>query len=178
MTEHQVLGLFPEEAAATRFIESLIAEDFPMDRMSLLHHAGGTGDDTFGLVYRDSEERIKVWGRKGALWGALGGLVAGLTGVFVLPGIGAVLVAGPIVDALAGALAGATLAGGGLIGAAVLTAHGARSHQLELNEEALRQLEKGVSAGGYLIILRVDEPSREAYRTRMLSGGATIVETT
>lgn len=56
----------------------------------------------------------------GAVVGAVAGLLAGL-GVFILPGVGAVIAAGPIVSTFAGAGAGAAMGGatGALIGAGI-----------------------------------------------------------
>ena len=68
-SERLVLGLFDSEEQANRLVERLIEDDFPMDRVSILKRAGGSGDDPFGLVYRDTGERR---GRPGApCWGPL-----------------------------------------------------------------------------------------------------------
>ncbi len=84
---HLVLacGIFDDEAAASRVVEKLIEDDFPMDQLSLLHRSGGSGDDMLGLAFTNTEERVKVWGEHGAAWGALWGLLAGATGLFMLP---------------------------------------------------------------------------------------------
>lgn len=69
----------------------------------------------------------------GAVVGAVAGLLAGL-GVFVLPGIGALIAAGPIATTLAGAGGGAALGGasGALVGA------GMKPEHAEQYEAALR----------------------------------------
>jgi len=91
-----VVGIFDNKEKASLIVEKLIDEDFPPDRMSLLSQSGGgTGDDMLGLAYTNTSERVKVWGEQGAAWGALWGLLMGATGLFVLPGIGPLLVARP-----------------------------------------------------------------------------------
>jgi len=77
-----------------------------MDQVSILHKAGGQGDDFLGIVYTNEKERFKVWGAEGALWGSLGGLLAGAGGLMLIPGVGPVLAAGPIIEAIIGAVAG------------------------------------------------------------------------
>ena len=60
---------------------------------------------------------MKRWGKIGAFWGGFWGLLFG-GAFFWVPGIGQVLVAGPLVTAIVGALEEAALVGGlGVIGA-------------------------------------------------------------
>ena len=54
---------------------------------------------------------MKTWGGIGAFWGGIWGLLFG-AGFFLIPGIGPVLVAGPFLAALLGALESAVLVGG------------------------------------------------------------------
>ena len=148
-----VVGVFDSQEKATRLVEKLIQEDFPADQLSLLHKSGGLGDDVLGLTYSDSKDRIKIWGEHGAFWGALWGLLAGTTGLFVLPGVGSLLAAGPIVEALGGAVAGATLAGGAMAGAAAVTELTTALHRLGIPEEKLKELHNFIEQGHYLIVL-------------------------
>src|SRR5664279_1129885 len=108
-TNHFVGAVFDDPDNARALVEEMIKHDFPMDQISILHRAGGQGDDFLGIVYSNEKERFKVWGEQGALWGSLGGLLAGAAGLLLLPGIGPVLIAGPLIDAIAGAAVGAGL---------------------------------------------------------------------
>ena len=99
MNEHHerlmlVVGMYTNQARAQQLVEKLIQEDFPMDRISLLSRVGGAGDDMLGVTYHDTGERMKAWGKHGAFWGAVWGLLASASGMFVLPGLGPLLVAG------------------------------------------------------------------------------------
>ncbi len=55
--------------------------------------------------------RIRAWGGMGAFWGGFWGLLLA-PAVFVLPGIGVIATAGPVVAALFGTLEGAVTFGG------------------------------------------------------------------
>ena len=55
-------------------------------------------------------DRIKSWGGVGAFWGSMGLLLA--LAVFLLPGLGLIALAGPLVSALVGALEGVVVVGG------------------------------------------------------------------
>jgi sorbitol-specific phosphotransferase system component IIBC len=54
---------------------------------------------------------MKCWGRSGALWGGFWGMLFGAA-FFAIPGISPILVTGPRVAWIVGALEGAVVAGG------------------------------------------------------------------
>lgn len=172
---HPAVGLaaiFEDRARATRFVEQLVEQDFPMDRISLLHQGGGLGDDPIGIVYDGAPERIRVWGEQGALWGALGGLLAGLSGVFLVPGLGAVLAAGPVVNALVGALTGAAL----MAGAAGVTGVTVALRRLGIPEDVLHRLESAIRDGRYVLLVHTDDPSDgERLEARLRLLGADVL---
>jgi len=148
-----VIGVYDHEDKATQVVEKLVQQDFPPDRLSLLHKNGGLGDDMLGLAYTSGEERIKAWGEQGALWGGLWGLLAGATGMFVIPGFGALLAAGPIVEAIGGAIAGSALGGGTMAGAAALTQLGSALHATGIPEKELQEIHDHINAGQVVVIL-------------------------
>lgn len=165
-------GVYDEERKAIRVVEKLIEEDFPMDRISLLHKSGGAGDDMLGLAYSGTPERMKTWSRHGAAWGALWGLLAGATGLFVLPGIGPLLAAGPVVEALGGAVAGAALAGGAMAGAAALTQLAAALHRLGIPAEDIKEIHEAIEQDRYVVILHCAPEEAEHCAARLGWSGA------
>ncbi len=161
-------GIFnnPEDAQAV--VEEMIKQGFPMDQVSILHKAGGKGDDFLGIVYTDEKERFQVWGAGGALAGALGGLLAGAGGLMLIPGIGPVLVAGPIINAVVGAVAGA----------GIMTAGAAATHltialrRMGIPEEKLEMLHQAVMDGKTVVLMNVGKDDPEAWRSRLEWKGA------
>ncbi len=147
------VGVFKNKDQANQLVARLIKEDFPSDRISVLHRSGGSGDDMLGISYSNAGERMKVWGEHGAFWGGLWGLLAGATGLFVLPGIGPLLAAGPIVEALGGAIAGAALTGGAMAGAAALTELAGALHRMGIPDDSLEEIHAAIEAGAYVVIL-------------------------
>ena len=164
----RVVGVFADEGTATRCVEHLVDEDFPMDQMSLLHRGGGMGDSPLGIVYGGPGERVKVWGEQGVLWGALGGLLAGLSGLFLVPGIGAVFAAGPIVEALVGAIVGGTT----LAGAAALTSITIALRRMGVPAEKLTLLHNAIDEGRYVVMLHTDAAQSATLAERLGSAGA------
>lgn len=173
-----VIGIFEGENKATAIVEKLLEHDFAADRISLLHKASGPGDDMLGLAYSNSEERVKVWGKHGMVWGALWGLLAGASGIFVLPGIGALLAAGPIVEVLGSVIAGVAIGGGAMAGAAVITEFTSVLHKIGVPKEKLDIIHHAVEIGHFIVILHCDneqQAERYAIQLRHAAADPTIV---
>ncbi|MDX1657009.1 MAG: hypothetical protein R3310_17495 [Candidatus Competibacteraceae bacterium] len=150
-----VLAVFAERAGAEKAVRRLSQEDFPLDQVSLLGRAGSSGDDPLGIYYDGTGERIKGWGSLGALWGGLWGLLTGAAGMFVVPGLGPVLVAGPVVAVLANTAAGAGVAGGVMAGAAAMSHFTTAVHRMGVPEERLEELHRAIEEGCYVVMLRL-----------------------
>ena len=152
--ERVVLGRFRDGDRAKEAVENLMDRDYPMDRISLLGRAHGTGDDPIGIYYHTAGERVAGWGRLGAFWGGIFGLIAGASGLFVVPGVGAVMAAGPIAEALAGAAAGAAATGGAMAGAGAVSHLAVGLRNAGIPEERLDELHQAIENGEYVVLLR------------------------
>jgi hypothetical protein len=90
-------------------------------------------------------DRILSWGRTGALWGGFWGLLLA-PAAFVLPGLGLVAMAGPVVSALFGALEGAVVVGGlSALGAALIT--------IGVPQDLVVKYEAALKADRYVLML-------------------------
>ncbi len=171
-----LIGVFDKESQAEALVERLIGDEFPPDRISVLHKGGGMGDDMLGISFDSAGERVKAWTEQGALWGGLLGLLAGASGLFVLPGLGTLLAAGPIVELIGGAIAGTLFGSGAMAGAAALSQLATALHHLGMPEEKLRQLHQWIDEGKVVVILHLDPGSDlEQYLTQMKWAGADTV---
>ncbi len=171
-TPHRLIAaVFNDPEKAKRIVEQLVDHDFPMDQVSLLHRAGGHGDDILGISYKDDAERFRVWGEHGALWGALGGLLAGASGMLIVPGIGPLMAAGPLLDLIVGATLGAGL----MTGAAAVTRLGAALRKLNIPDEKLEALHDAVMAGKTLLIVHCDRQDPSSWKQRLQWQGAESV---
>ncbi len=166
-------AVFKHSDDAHAVVEEMIKHDFPMDQVSVLHRAGGQGDDFLGIAYSDEKERFKVWGVEGAFWGSLGGLLASSAGLFLLPGIGPVLIAGPLLNAVAGAA----------VGAGLMTTGAAATHltiglrRMGIPEERLDMLHQAVAKGRTVVLINVGDGDPEVWRRRLAWDGAEPVFT-
>ena len=87
---------------------------------------------------------MKHWGKSGAFWGGLWGLLFGAA-FFWVPGIGPVLIGGPLVAWIIAALEGAVVVGG-------LSAIGAGLFSLGIPKDSIVQYESAVKAGKYVVV--------------------------
>jgi hypothetical protein len=163
---HRLVGaVFDNPDDASALVEEMAKHDFPMDQVSILHKAG---DDFLGIAYSSEKERFKVWGAQGALWGSLGGLLAGAAGLLLLPGIGPVLVAGPLIDAIAGAALGAGL----MVTGAAATHLTIALHRLGIPEDKLEMLHQAVMDGKTVVLIHCGNDDPETWRQRLAWQGA------
>ncbi len=167
-----ILGFFTNEQDAEHALNALIEQDFPLDRISILGKAGGSGDDPLGVYYPTVGERMKGWGRMGALWGGLFGLLGGAAGMFVLPGLGTMVAVGPIAEALVGAAAGAGIGGGVLAGGAALSELTQAIHRMGIPQDRLEELQRHLEQGRYLLLLIVDRGETDDWLASLKEAGA------
>lgn len=166
--EPVIAAVFQSPENATHIVEQLIDEDFPMDRISLLYRAGGYGDDFLGISYGSETERIRVWSAQGALWGSLAGLLAGASGMLLVPGVGALLAAGPIIDAIAGAAVGA----GVMAGSALATRVAIALRRLGIPQEKLEHLHRAIMEGRTLLLVHCGNIDPQVLQQRLSWRGA------
>lgn len=170
-SRHLLVAVFDQRQKAERAIARLIENDYAADRISLLGKGVVSGDDILGVHDATAIERMKSWGRQGAIWGGLWGLVGGTAGAFAVPGVGALFVIGPIVETVAAAAAGA----GAMALAALLSEVLVRLNRFGIPEDDLHELEQAIRDGGYVMILQGDEAELEPQRRWLQWAGAVSI---
>src|SRR5215831_6144801 len=104
-----VVGVYSTHTEAEQAIAKLSSASFDITKVSIVGKDYHTEEKVVG--YYTTGDRMKSWGGLGAFWGGIWGLLFG-AGFFLIPGIGPVVVAGPFLAALVGALESAVLVGG------------------------------------------------------------------
>jgi hypothetical protein len=99
--------------------------------------------------YYNAGDRMKKWGKTGAFWGGIWGLLFG-SAVFLIPGIGPLVIAGPLVTWIVGALEGAVVVGG-------LSAIGAGIYSLGIPRDSILRYETELKAGKFVVIAHGSE---------------------
>jgi uncharacterized membrane protein len=108
-TTKSVVAIYNTHEQAERAIKEL--QEAGVDMKSLSIAARDTHTDEHVVGYYNAGDRMKYWGKVGAFWGGFWGLLFG-SAAFAIPGIGQILVAGPLVAWIIAGLEGAAVVGG------------------------------------------------------------------
>jgi len=137
-----VVALYNTHKEAEEAVRELQKSGFDMQKLSIVGKDYYTEEEVVG--YYTTGDRMKAWGKKGAFWGGLWGLLFG-SAFFVIPGIGPLLAAGPLVGWIVGALEGAAVVGG-------LSALGAGLCSLGIPKDSVIEYETEIKAGKFVVI--------------------------
>lgn len=106
---NSVVAIYETHGQAEHAIKEL--QEAGVDMKCLSIAAKDTHTDEHVVGYYNAGDRMKYWGKIGAFWGGFWGLLFG-SALFAIPGIGPILVAGPLVAWIIAGLEGAAVVGG------------------------------------------------------------------
>jgi len=104
-----MVAIYDTHEQAEHAIEELQVAGVDMKSLSIA--AKDTHTDEHVVGYYNAGDRMKYWGKEGAFWGGFWGLLFG-SALFAIPGLGPILVAGPLVAWIIAGLEGAAVVGG------------------------------------------------------------------
>ncbi|MBY0525648.1 MAG: permease [Gemmataceae bacterium] len=142
MPEQSVVAVYPTMAKAEAAVEALSAGGFPIDKVSIIAQNLQSEKVVHGFV--TAKDTSKAGAQAGAWLGGIFGLLAGAAFVWV-PGIGPLIVAGPLAAALLGGLEGAL--GGAALGGVLGGIAG-----IGISQEHILKYEERVRGGKYLLV--------------------------
>lgn len=137
-----VVAIYKSHAEAESAVKELQQSGFDLKKLSIIGRDYQTDEHVVG--YYNTGDRMKHWGKLGAFWGGIWGLLFG-SAFFFVPGIGPLLVAGPLVSWIIGALEGAVVVGG-------LSAIGAGLYSLGIPKNSILQYETALKAGKFVLV--------------------------
>ena len=141
--QNAVVAVYTTHAGAEEAVKELQRAGIDMRTLSIVGKDTNTDEHVVG--YYNTGDRMKYWGKTGAFWGGFWGLLFG-SAFFAIPGIGPVLVAGPLVAWIVGALEGAVVVGG-------MSAIGAGLYSLGIPKDSVLQYEVEIKTNKYLLIV-------------------------
>lgn len=148
---NMTVSIFNNHLEVEEAIKELQKAGFDMKKLSVVGKDYQTDEHVVG--YYNTGDRVKYWGKLGAFWGGLWGLLFG-SAFFFIPGIGPVVVGGPIVMWIIGALEGAALMGG-------LSALGAALFSMGIPKDSILKYEKSIKADKFLLIVHGTQEETE-----------------
>jgi|SRR5579872_2989099 len=165
LSKNSVIAMFDRHTHAEKAVKLLQQDGFDMKGLSIIGKDYHTDEHVVG--YYTTGERMKFWGRNGAFWGGIWGLLFG-SAFFLIPGIGPIVAAGPIVAWIVGALEGAVVVGG-------LSAIGAGLYSIGIPEKSIVQYETSLKAGKFILVIH--GTSDEVTRAKSFLAAAGASET-
>ncbi len=137
-----LVATFPTHSQAELAVKELGNAGFAMKHLSIIGKGYHTEEDVVG--YYNTGDRMKTWGKHGAFWGGLWGFLVG-SAFFMVPGIGPIVVGGPLVGWIVGALEGAALVGGmGVVGGAFMS--------IGIPKDSIVRYEQSLKADKFLLV--------------------------
>jgi hypothetical protein len=140
--ENAVVAIYNSHPEAEEAVKELKKAGFDLKKLSIVGKGYHTEEDVVG--YYNTGDRMKHWGKLGAFWGGLWGLLFGAA-FFAIPGIGPIIVAGPLVGWIVGALEGAVVVGG-------LSALGVGLVSIGIPKDSVLKYETAVKSDKYVIV--------------------------
>jgi hypothetical protein len=137
-----IVAVYQTHADAEGAVQELQRAGFDMKKISIVGKDYHTEEHVVG--YYNTGDRMKYWGKLGAFWGGIWGLLVGAAFFFV-PGIGPVLVAGPLAAWIVGALEGAVVVGG-------LSAIGAALFSIGIPKDSVLKYDVALKANQFLLV--------------------------
>ena len=137
-----VVAIYKSHTEAEAAVKELQRSAFDMKKLSIVGRDQHTDEHVVG--YYNAGDRMKYCGKMGAFWGGIWGLLFG-SALFLVPGVGPFLVAGPLVGWIVGALEGAVVVGG-------LSAIGAGLYSLGIPKDSILRYETALKTGKFVVI--------------------------
>jgi uncharacterized membrane protein len=145
MTEQDtVVAIYASHDEAEQALEQLQSGGIDMKTLSIVGKDTRTEEHAVG--YYNAGDRMKYWGKAGAFWGGFWGLLFG-SAFFVIPGVGPLLVAGPLVMWIVAALENAVVVGG-------LSAFGAGLYSIGIPKNSVVDYETALKTDKFLLVVR------------------------
>lgn len=172
--EHIFTAVYTHENQALRVIEHLIEKDFLMDRIAILGKRLSKGDDLLCIYYPSPKEKMKVWGLRGVIFGAIWGLIAGVIGALSAPDASGAINMESLLRASAAAIIYSAIVGGAMAAGAAFSQVAAALHRMGIPQEQLKQLEKAIRDDKYVIVIHGSRNELEPFRYRIEHSGAEL----
>jgi len=161
-----VVGIFKTHTEAETSIKELQRAGFDMKKLSIVGKDYHTEEQVVG--YYNVSDRMKFWGKQGAYWGGFWGLLFG-SAVFIIPGVGPLVMFGPVIGWLVGALEGAVAVGG-------VSALAAALYSIGVPNNSSLEYESALKSDSFLVIAHGSAEEVAKAKSILMTAGATQVD--
>jgi uncharacterized membrane protein len=140
--QNSVVAVYRTHTEADQAVKELQRGGVDMHKLSIV--GKGYHTDEHAVGYYNTGDRMKYWGKVGAFWGGFWGLLFG-SAFFMIPGLGPILAAGPVVAWIMAGLEGAAEVG-------ALGALGAGLYSIGIPKDSIVKYEAALKTDQFLLI--------------------------
>jgi uncharacterized membrane protein len=140
--QNSVVAVYRTHTEADQAVKELQEGGVDMHKLSIV--GKGYHTDEHAVGYYNTGDRMKYWGKIGAFWGGFWGMLFG-SAFFLIPGLGPILAAGPVVAWIVGALESAVVVGG-------VSALGAGLYSMGIPKDSIIKYETALKTDQFLLI--------------------------
>jgi len=155
------VAIYDSHSKAETAVKALQRAGFDMKRISIIGRDYHTEQHVIGFL--NAGDRAKIYGKFGAFWGGLMGVLFGSAMLFV-PVLGHVIVLGPLAAAVFGGLEGAVLVGG-------LSALAGALMSLGIPKNSVLRYETALKADNFMLVVHGDAQEIERARGLLKASG-------
>jgi len=141
--ENSVVAVYHTHTEADQAVKELQRGGVDLHRLSIVGKGYHTDEQVVG--YYNTGDRMKYWGKVGAFWGGFWGLLF-CSALFIIPGLGPILAAGPVVAWIVAGLEGAVEVG-------ALGALGAGLYSIGIPKDSIVRYETALKTDQFLLIV-------------------------
>ena len=140
--KNSCVAIYNTHTEAEEAVKELQKSGFDMAKLSIVGKDYHTEENVVG--YYNAGDRMRTWGKFGAFWGAIWGILFG-SAFFWVPGIGPLVIGGPLVSVIVGALEGAVAVGG-------LSALGAGLFSIGIPKDSIVKYETAIKSDKFMVV--------------------------
>jgi hypothetical protein len=137
-----VVAVYRTHPQAEEALRAFQNTGFDMKKLSIVGKDYHTEEHVIGFY--NAGDRMKFWGKRGAFWGTFLGMLLG-SALFVIPGVGHIMVLGPLVGWIVGAVGEGVVVGG-------LSALGAGLYSIGIPKDSILKYETALRADQFVIV--------------------------
>lgn len=164
--DNAVVAIYDTHTSAELAVKKLADGNIPMKEISIIGKGYHTDEKVIGFY--NTADRMKFWGKYGAFWGGVWGILAG--GLFVaVPAIGPVVVLGSFASMVLSGIEGAVVVGG-------LSALGGAFFSIGIPKDTVLQYENAIKAEEFLILVQGTAGETKRAQDILKAGGARQVD--
>jgi hypothetical protein len=161
-----VVAVYATHPQAEEALRAFKGSGFDMKKLSIVGKDYQTEEHVVG--YYSTGDRMLFWGKRGAFWGTIWGMLFG-SALFLVPGVGHLMVLGPLVGWMVGALGEGAVVGG-------LTALGAALYGIGIPKNSILKYETALKADQFVVVAHGSSAELSTAKATLERTGALTVD--